>query len=71
MENNEFHYVIDAFKDEPPIKDKLKHYGTEYLHNGLHTTATIKEKSIALQFCGWEIVLLDNGQYFINDTSGG
>lgn len=26
---------------------------------------------VSLQFWGWEIVLLPNGKYYINDTTGG
>lgn len=34
-------------------------------------TPYIRDNTVSLQLHGWEIVLLSDGTYFINDTSGG
>lgn len=35
------------------------------------TIYQVPDRTVSLQFCGWEIVLLPNGKYYFNDTSGG
>lgn len=68
----EFPFVSKAFKEEPVIQELLKSYPLDYIKKGLHCSIIDNnEKKVTLQFCGWEIVLLSDGTYFINDTSGG
>lgn len=30
-----------------------------------------KENTVAIQFCGWEVILNKDGTYFLSDTTGG
>ena len=57
----EFPYVKEAFLDE--LSDKNS--------KNLSPTIYVNDKYVKLQFHGWEIVLLESGNYYINDTSGG
>ena len=72
----EFEQLIHAFKNEPTIRQMgcLKGWEDEshqdYIKKGICAHVYPKEKSVSLQFLGWELVLLNNGNYFINDTTG-
>jgi len=79
---NEFKYVRQAFLEESETqkkcctKEKLKYDPDFYLPNRSPNTIAanvrvVTDKKVTLQFWGWELVLLENGTYFINDTSGG
>ena len=73
---NEFDYVIKAFEEEPTIKahKALKGWKDEahqkHIEKGVCSHTYIKENSVKLQFLGWELVLLKDGTYYINDTTG-
>lgn len=73
----EFEYVQKAFKEEPTIKEHKNLKGWEdedhheHIEKGICSHVYIKENSVKLQFLGWELVLLKDGKYYINDTSGG
>lgn len=73
----EFQHIIKAFQEEPTIKEHKNLKGwkdkshQEYIEKGICTHTFFKENLIRLQFLGWELVLLKNGTYYINDTSGG
>jgi hypothetical protein len=70
--NSEFQDVLKVFKEEPLIGELLQSYSQEYIESGLHCSVTNNnENNVKLQFCGWELVLLPDGTYYINDTSGG
>lgn len=67
---------MEAFKfnrDEWPsvLKEFEEQQATNILGRKSTFTTRVDVDSIHLQFCGWEIVLLPDGNYFINDTSGG
>lgn len=70
-----FEYVVKAFKEEPTIKDCKQidesDSSIEYLEKGIVSHVYIRPDAVKLQFLGWELVLLENGKYYINDTSGG
>ncbi len=74
---NEFEYVQKALKEEPTIEEqkKCKIWGEEshqnYIGEGISSHVYVEEKTVKLQFLGWELVLLKDGTYYINDTSGG
>lgn len=57
--NIEFEYLQNALKEEEVIQGEIS------------TRVYTNERAISLQFCGWELVLLRDGTYFTNDTSGG
>lgn len=80
FETDEFPWVLKAFKEETPLGGIKRKEGQEgiyqqqFLDEGLVTHVsygTENHPHVALQFHGWEIVLLPDGHYFINDTSGG
>lgn len=71
-----FDYVKKAFADEPTIHQMENNQQLTPLHidlikTGISGGVTVKEDTVALQFWGWELILLKDGTYFINDTSGG
>ena len=74
---NEFEYVQKAFKEEPTIKEHKKLKGWEdeahheHIEKGICAHVFMENNSVKLQFLGWELVLLKDGTYYINDTSGG
>lgn len=69
----DFNWVQEAFREEESVqkkcctKEKLGYEPTWPI--GVHPY--VRNNEVALQFWGWEIVLLPDGHYFINDTSGG
>jgi hypothetical protein len=74
---NEFKYVQKAFQEEPTIEEQstCKVWGDEvhqeYIKESISTRPYITENTVKLQFLGWELVLLKDGTYYINDTAGG
>jgi hypothetical protein len=74
---SKFKILIQFFREELNIKErnKLKPWSLrrykKFTNEGLSTHAYIKEESIHLQFHGWELVLLKDGTYTWNSTSGG
>lgn len=42
----------------------------KHIEKGVCSHTYIKENSVKLQFLGWELVLLKDGTYYINDTTG-
>lgn len=67
----EFKYLVEALKDNGTIEETSKILGREFVDREIAFTPYFKTDSVSLQLHGWEIVLLENGKYFINDTSGG
>lgn len=69
----EFDSVKRAFLEEPNTqrlyvnKTMLGYEPTWPI--GVHPF--VQDDRVSLQFWGWEIILLPNGSYYINDTSGG
>ena len=74
---NQFEYVVEAFQKEPTIKEhkNLKGWSDkahqEHIEKGICAHLYVRNTSVELQFLGWELVLLKDGKYYINDTSGG
>ncbi len=76
-EESKFQYVVKAFQEEPIIEKMNNISGwtdeshQNYIKQGISSHVFIKKNSVKLQFLGWELVLLKDGTYYINDTSGG
>ncbi len=73
---SEFKYVQEAFLKEKSLGERKKFYEKDifsiaYRDKGIITHVAQNNDHIQLQFHGWELVLLKDGNYFINDTSGG
>ena len=74
---NQFEYVQEAFQKEPTIKEhkNLKGWESEghqeHIEKGICAHLYTRDTSLQLQFLGWELVLLKDGTYYINDTTGG
>lgn len=47
------------------LKDEIKNKKEVSVHVYEHV------RTMQFQFCGWELVLLEDGTYYLNDTSGG
>lgn len=45
--------------------------GLDYLKNDCPVSFHKYENAVSILFCGWELILLDDGKYYINDTTGG
>jgi hypothetical protein len=60
IQEQEFEQLKTALLEEERLDD---------FHVGCHPY--LFNEHVSLQFCGWEIVLLPDGKYFINDTTGG
>ena len=57
--------------DEESIFEEMKlWFDDEHLNPNQNVTINEKAKSISLQHWGFEVVLLPNGTYYVNDTSG-
>lgn len=65
----QFQYLRDALLDEPIVEKRIK--GIPIIKDEVLASPRVSNNSCVLQFLGWELVLLSNGSYFINDTTGG
>ena len=58
------HMLIEEVSSDKPIGD--------YLNKCFAARPYFRDdKSISLQLCGWNIVLLEDGTWYWSDTSGG
>jgi hypothetical protein len=65
----QFQYLRDALIEEPVVEERIKH--TPIIKGEVLASPKVSNHNCVLQFLGWELVLLSNGSYFINDTTGG
>lgn len=65
----QFQHLRDALIEEPVVEERIKHI--PIIKDEVLTSPKVSNHSCVLKFLGWELVLLSNGSYFINDTTGG